>query len=302
MRKEFSNWAIQNGQKDPSFIFLTGDLGYNALEGVRETLGSRFVNAGVSEQNMITMAAALASQGLNPFCYSIAPFCVYRPAEQVRVDVCLHNMNVKIVGNGGGYGYGIMGATHHALEDIAVLSGFQNMKCFIPFCNQAVASVCDAMNVYKGPSYLRLGFGVAPQDLQFAEYAPMQQLLTGQKLTIVGMGPVLLNAISGLSETKMRADVFCVNEIPLEKMSNDFMKSIAKTERLLIVEEHVTRGGLGEHISLLLLRNSDVKLKKIVHVSANGYPTKRYGSQSYHQVQCGLDRESLKQVIIEISL
>src|SRR5690242_17673469 len=101
---------------------LTGDLGYQALEGVREKLKDRFINAGVSEQNMVSVAAALASEGLEPLCYSIAPFAVFRPAEQIRLDVCLHGLGVKIVGNGGGYGYGIMGSTHHAIEDVAVLS------------------------------------------------------------------------------------------------------------------------------------------------------------------------------------
>src|SRR5512132_1728928 len=107
-------------EKRPDFVFVSGDLGYMALEKVIETYGERFINVGVSEQNMISVAAGLAYEGFIPWVYSIAPFAILRPYEQIRNDVCLHNLPVKIVGNGGGYGYGIMGATHHTLEDIAV--------------------------------------------------------------------------------------------------------------------------------------------------------------------------------------
>src|SRR5439155_6887542 len=107
-------------------------------------------------QNMISAAAGMASEGLSPICYSIAPFAVFRPAEQIRLDVCLHHLNVKIVGNGGGYGYGIMGATHHALEDVGMLSSFQGLSCYLPATGADVAGTADAMMQQRGPSYLRL--------------------------------------------------------------------------------------------------------------------------------------------------
>ena len=90
MRKEFSNWIENFGRNESRFIFLTGDLGFAALENVQTALQERFVNMGVCEQNMISVAAGLAQQGLIPLCYSIAPFAVFRPYEQIRVDVVLH--------------------------------------------------------------------------------------------------------------------------------------------------------------------------------------------------------------------
>src|SRR3954468_4438633 len=144
MRKEFYEWIDAFGTHEARLIFLTGDLGFGALENVKASLGSRFVNMGVSEQNMVSVAAGLAQQGLFPVCYSIAPFAVFRPLEQIRLDVALHNLPVKIVGNGGGYGYGIMGASHHALEDLAVLSCLPNLQCFVPLSNSDVAGACEA--------------------------------------------------------------------------------------------------------------------------------------------------------------
>ncbi len=94
----------------PDFVFLTGDLGYNALEPLRAAMGERFINAGVAEQNMVSVAAGLSATKLNAWTYSIAPFLYSRPFEQIRNDVCLHDLPVKLVGNGGGYAYGVMGA------------------------------------------------------------------------------------------------------------------------------------------------------------------------------------------------
>ena len=89
---------------DSDFVFLTGDLGFMALEPLKQAIGTRFINAGVAEQNMVSVAAGLALERMNPWVYSIAPFCYARPFEQVRNDICQHDLPVKFVGNGGGYG------------------------------------------------------------------------------------------------------------------------------------------------------------------------------------------------------
>ena len=132
MRNQFSKKIHEIFEKQKNLMFLTGDLGYNALEKIQEAYPKRFVNAGVAEQNMVGVAAGLAYEGKSVFIYSIAPFVVFRCLEQIKLDVCIHNHPVFIIGNGGGYGYGIMGATHHAIEDIACLSPLPNMICWVP--------------------------------------------------------------------------------------------------------------------------------------------------------------------------
>jgi transketolase len=291
MRKEFSATLKRIATADEQVIFLTGDLGFMALENVREAIGIRFINVGVAEQNMISIAAALASEGLLPICYSIAPFIVFRPVEQIRLDICLHNLNVKLVGNGGGYGYGIMGATHHALEDIAVLSSFQNMKCFIPFCNEDVENNINAMFLYKGPSYLRLGFGSKPVNISISSFQPIRNILKGSDITIVAMGPVVLNALNVVRTNIISADVFVVSELPIDEINEELKQSIKHTGKLLIMEEHVQRGGMGEHLAHKLL-SAQIHCS-FRHLFAIGYPDGKYGSQSYHQQRCGLDEESL---------
>jgi transketolase len=297
MRKEFATTLKCIGANQENLIFLTGDLGFMALEEVQEAMGKRFVNVGVSEQNMISMAAAMAAENLQVVCYSIAPFAVFRPAEQIRLDVCLHNKNVKIVGNGGGYGYGIMGATHHALEDIAVLSAFQNIHCYIPLCNEDVELAVTCMLSHDFPSYLRLGLGSLPQNWKLPEFSPIRNLKKGNALTIIGMGSVLLNVASA-TEGEI-GDVFAVSEMPLLDLSGELKESIKRTGKVLVIEEHVQRGGLGEHLAWQLLR-AGIQCR-FYHCFARGYQNGLYGSQKYHWQQSGLDSDSLRETIIQIN-
>src|SRR6185369_242613 len=130
MRNEFCEAMVALAPQ-PDFVFLTGDLGFKALEPLQQAAGPRFLNAGVAEQNMVSVAAGLAEEGFKPWAYSIAPFLYARPLEQIRNDLCLHRLPVKLVGNGGGYAYGVMGATHHALEDIGALRVLPNMGLYL---------------------------------------------------------------------------------------------------------------------------------------------------------------------------
>src|SRR6266404_1669566 len=294
MRKEFSGWIENFGRTEPRLVFLTGDLGFAALENVQAALQGRFINMGVCEQNMVSVAAGLAQQGLVPLCYSIAPFAVFRPFEQIRVDLALHKLNVKIVGNGGGYGYGIMGASHHALEDIAVLSALQNFSCFIPLCNSDVNGACDALFRHVGPSYLRLGFGVWPANIEEpASFKPIRKLITSRgarpKVTVVGLGPVLLNTLPWIREIGV-ADVFAVSQMPLADLTDDMLLSVSASGLVWVIEEHSARGGLGEHLAAWLAKRAIPF--RFHHNHALGYPDGLYGSQSYHQTLSGLDTAS----------
>jgi len=301
MRREFTAWLKAFATRDPKVVVLTGDLGFMALEEVRAAIGERFVNMGVSEQNMISVAAGLASEGLKPLCYSIAPFAVFRPAEQVRLDVCLHRLSVKIVGNGGGYGYGIMGATHHALEDVAVLSSFQGMSCFAPVTGADVAATADAMMAADGPGYLRLNAGQLPEGHALASpFSPLRRITPpggpapAARLTVVGLGPIVLNALAA-SPPAGAVDWFACSRLPLPSLDGQLRESLARTGRLLVLEEHVERGGLAEHLALAVLRAG--LAPRVWSRCAAGYPSKTYGSQKFHQQESGLDPDSLRALL-----
>lgn len=297
MRKEFSAAIERIATADERIIFITGDLGYSALENVAEAIGPRFINAGVAEQNMVGVAAGLAYKGFKVFCYSIAPFAVYRCLEQFRNDVCLHNLPVFLVGNGGGYGYGIMGSTHHAIEDLACLSGLQNVKTWIPAFADEVDPMLDAIVAEGRPAYLRLGVGPkTPENSQ--TFGSFKRVVSPEqpKGTVVALGPVAANVLKALETSDTlgnQFEVYTASNLPLD-LPAELVQHWTNAENLLIVEEHVSIGGLAQQLSVKLLENG-LSFRRFVSLSAQGYPDGLYGDQHYHQQQSGLDTASIQQ-------
>ena len=172
------------------YFFLTGDLGFMALEPLQKALGPRFINAGVAEQNMVSVAAGMAAVGGKSWVYSIAPFCYARPFEQIRNDVCLNRLPVRLVGNGGGYAYGSMGATHHALEDYGVLLTLPALRAYVPAFDADVAPMVRAIAERDAPAYLRLGRSDAGDESAVPPYAAWRRLQEGGAGVLVAVGPI----------------------------------------------------------------------------------------------------------------
>ena len=298
MRREFSDAIEKIALEDDKIIFITGDLGYNALENLQKKLGSRFINAGVAEQNMVGMAAGLAYKGFKVFCYSIAPFVVYRCLEQFRNDVCLHNLPVFLVGNGGGYGYGIMGSSHHAIEDLAALSSLQNVKCWIPAFADEVGDTLNQIVKEAKPTYLRLGAGKStPNNLDNWESLKLIFRAENALATIVALGPVANNVVSALTITGMTENVNFLTalHVPLE-LNNQALDLFRNSKNILVIEEHVSIGGLAQQLSVKLLENN-ISPQKFISLRAEGYPDGTYGDQNFHQFQSGLDQQNIINIL-----
>jgi transketolase len=298
MRIEFARTIVELAATRDDLVFISGDLGYMALEEVQAALGSRFINAGVAEQNMVSMAAGLAAQGFTPIVYSIAPFATCRPFEQIRNDVCLHNLSVKIVGNGGGYGYGIMGSTHHALEDVAIMRGLPSMRVYTPCFGGDVATCVEAALATDGPCYLRLGKSVKSLNDSGdpAKWSAFRRISSGSKVVIAVMGPVIENAISALQRLPPNTvDLWAVGEFPISQLSADFIRSVAHTKRLITVEEHYRSGGLYENLAPFLLGLPNLRVEPLY---AHGYQSGLYGSQKWHQDENGLGADNIERTIL----
>lgn len=292
MRKEFAAKIRSLFSSNKNLVFLTGDLGYNALEEIQTEFSDRFINAGVAEQNMVGMAAGLAYEGHPSFVYSIAPFAVYRTYEQIRLDVCLHNHPVFVVGNGGGYGYGIMGATHHANEDLACLSPLPNMICWVPAFSEDVDYCLEQIVDRNGPAYLRLGLGINyPSAVEIGPVNQVKAASVKPSLTVITQGPVVKNAIKAI-EGRDDVDLFSILTLPVLEFSDALLTSLATSKNVLVIEEHVERGGLAEYLLLQLTRKGYV-FETFEAFNAKGYPSKTYGSQDFHWKESGLDVESI---------
>jgi transketolase len=295
MRTSMTQSLLRIAEK-PDFVFLTGDLGFMALEPLQEKLGRRFINAGISEQNMVSMAGGLARAGWKPWVYSIAPFIYARPLEQIRNDVCFHRLPVVLVGNGGGYAYGVMGPSHHALEDVGILSSLPGMRCFLPAFSEDLPPITELLSSSPGPGYLRLGRDEKPREWTPPPYAAWRRLVAGQGPTVVAVGPLVggyLEALASLPLSR-RARLWALTEFPLltAEPPEAFWEDVRSSGTLVVAEEHVSHGGVGEALAHLSLTRG-VPIKRFVHLSAQGYPSGQYGSQAFHRAESRLDKTSL---------
>ena len=298
MRNELCKSMVASAARQ-DLVFLTGDLGYAALEPLREALGERFINAGVAEQNMVCVAAGLARSGLRPWVYSIAPFVCARPFEQIRNDVAMHDLPVRLVGNGGGYAYGVMGGTHHALEDYGVLLTLANMLVFAPAFRADVGEVIRRLHEFPHPAYLRLGAGEEPAGHEIPPYEPWRRLLDGGGTTLVVVGPVvgpIWAAAEKLPEAQ-RPRLWVLGELPLLELPDELIKDLRDSRRLIVAEEHVAQGGAGMMLAHRLLERG-IALESFQHFAALGYPSGTYGSQKFHRRECGLDPEAIVEQLI----
>jgi len=297
MRVEFANAIIKHNGLTPNQVFITGDLGFMALEGVREAFDSNFINGGIAEQNIVTMAAAMAHEGFIPWVYSISPFITLRPYEQIRNDVCHHNHPVKIVGNGGGYGYGIMGATHHNLEDIGIMRILPNMKVYVPFLGSDVEECVSQMLLDKSPNYLRLNLG-ANINKEIEPFKTWRKLKSGRKAIVIGTGPVVAN-LFGLDEHILEdIEIWLVSRFPIVEIPKELLKELETKRCVITMEEHNGQCGLYETIAAQLLSNK-VNTNGYYGLFANGYPSGKYGSQKWHQAENNLEGDNLKNKIVE---
>jgi transketolase len=193
---------------------------------------------------MIGVAAGMAIEGKRPIVYTIVPFAVMRPFEQIRVDVCMQNLPVTIVGVGGGLSYGPLGPTHHAIEDIAIMRALPNMTVWVPSGPRDARLATRSVLSYDKPAYIRLGKNGEP-DLDFVDDIRSQ-------VTIMGCGPILSVALDAAELLRMRR-ISCrvVNIRRVKPLEPEYIRGYVRTTDDLIVtlEEHSIIGGMGSAVS-----------------------------------------------------
>ncbi len=248
MRSTFISTLLDVAEQDPNVWLLCGDLGYSVLETFQQRFPERFCNVGVAEQNMAGIAAGLAHSGKTVFIYSIGNFPTFRCLEQLRNDVCYHGADVKVVAVGAGFAYGGQGYTHHALEDIAVMSVLPNIEVFVPCDPVEVRLATRAISISRKPAYLRLSRAGEPvlarEELSDAHRPHF--LREGGDVVLLTSGAIAANCLAAadiLASDGLRAGVVSVP--CLKPFDTDFLRRLAGNYRLIVtVEEHILRGGL----------------------------------------------------------
>ena len=216
MRNTFVSGLEKLAENDDHLFLMTGDLGFGVLDGFAQKFPERFINAGISEQNMVAVAAGIALEGNSVYIYSIGNFPTMRCLEQIRNDVCYHNANVKVVSVGAGLSYGQLGMSHHATEDIAIMCALPNMKVFSPADPQEAIAVLEEVHRLKGPAYVRLGKGREQNihaDMPVENVYDAQEIKDGSDACIFATGAILSEVITAADALGKKGVSVKVNSI-----------------------------------------------------------------------------------------
>ena len=248
MRNTFINHLTELAKENKNIFLLVGDVGYNVIEKFKNYFPDRFLNVGVAEQNMTSIAAGLASQGYHVFTYSIANFPTFRCAEQIRNDIDYHNLPVTIVSVGGGVSYGNLGYSHHAIQDYGLIRMMPNFKIASPGDSNEVISVLNYLTKRPQPSYLRLGkntennYTSYKKNIVAGKWYPLPSN-KGHENVILSTGTSLKWVMNNIERFKKK-DIYT---LPLWGMSEkQKQKSISRQfSSIITVEDHLYDCGFG---------------------------------------------------------
>lgn len=260
MRAAFAAVLEKIARHDNRVFLLTADLGFGLFDRFREAFPNRFINVGVAEANMIGVAAGLALSGKNVYCYSIVPFLIMRCLEQIRIDLCYQNLNVKLAGSGGGLSYGLEGVTHHAIEDLSIMRSLPNMTVVAPGDKLEAEAVTYESASHVGPLFLRLSKG---QSLPVHEKMPKFKigkgivLKRGNCVSIIATGNMLATG-KIVSDRLLRGGVSTtfVSMHTVKPLDADLLVECASQSRAVFtIEEHSIIGGLGSAVGEVLMES-----------------------------------------------
>jgi transketolase len=304
MRNDFVKQMQTEMENNKNIVFLTGDLGFNALESLRESFPDRFINVGIAEANMVGIAAGLALTGKKAVVYSIASFLTMRAYEQIRNDICYHNLDVKIVGTGGGFNYSTHGITHHTIEDIAIMNVLPNMQVLCPTYSWEAREATKSMLESVRPVYLRLG--KSPKTDFFQPHFKFKIgkgfiIREGKDILLIVTGNILDYGIEIAEIIKNKTGLeMCVMSMPSVKPLDQklILGKAGKMKLVATLEEHSIHGGLGSGVAMLLSQ-SNLPKRHFMPFALPDIFVKDVGDRDFLLDKAGLSPQKVVRIIIE---
>ena len=265
MRAGFGDALLELGKENKDIMGLCADLTESVrMEAFAKKYPERYIQCGVAEQNMVVVAAGLALAGKIPFASTFGVFFM-RAIDQIRISVCYNNANVKLAGSHAGITVGADGATHQAMEDIAVMRCLPRMTVVCPCDYWQTYQATKAIAKNKGPVYLRFGRGDVPvinsKNTPF-NLGKIQVLKEGSDVTVVTCGIMVYEALKAAYELEKKISVQVINchtIKPIDKVG--LSKAARKTKAVVTAEEHQIHGGLGSAVSEVLSQNYPVPIE-----------------------------------------
>lgn len=297
MRNAFADELTKLGVNDPRVVLLSGDIGNRLFDEYKANNEDRFFNCGIAEANMMGTAAGMALSGLRPFIYTITPFTTTRCYEQIRVDVCYHNVPVVIVGTGSGLTYAELGPTHHSLEDFAIMRVLPHMTVLAPADENELRQCMRAALEIDGPVYIRIGKKnekIIPKKDDTFDIGHSITVRDGADICLIGTGtllPTVLEAAEILKAKGVNARVESFHTVkPLDEST--LKDTFLNYPIVAVVEEHNRIGGLGSSIAEWLARE-DGDTGKLISFGADDEFLHEVGTQDYARAKYGLTAENI---------
>jgi transketolase len=298
MRSAFINELVAAAEINENIVLVVGDLGFGVIEPFATRFPKRFFNAGVAEQNMMGLAAGLASEGFHVFVYSIANFPTFRCAEQIRNDVDYHNLPVTVVAVGGGMAYGNLGYSHHAVQDYALIRTMPNMLIAAPGDPMEVIACMRYLVNNPQPSYLRIGKAGEPYiHTKIPEVSPGKWLTIreGKKngVSYLTTGATL-DLVQQLLTQNPDLKSCSLNSLPLWSMKTKAVQAqqVENFESIITVEDHLMDGGFGSW----LLESTTIRPELLARIKIKSLDVKVCGmvaNQSTMNALGGLNKETM---------
>jgi len=297
MRNVFFNLLHQQMREDDDIFLLIADVGLGLVDPIQNEFPDRFLNVGIAEQNMIGIAAGLCNAGFKPFCYTLSNFLIHRCFEQIRNDICLHQYPITLVGTSTGYDNGILGPTHHVIDDIGCTKVLPNIRIYSPGSVQGIHRVFEEICQIKAPAYVRIGKG------NFSESEPVDGLnhmvihRPDSSLLVITHGNILDNCIKA-ADIDTRFSLFCITRIkPLDPAEMDILFN--RFERVLVVEDHLKGSGLFNSLCQYVVEAGLAKVRLYV-LAPDDHFEARIGSKDFFSSLYGLSPEGIVSKVSEI--
>lgn len=268
-REGFGRGLVELGKTDENVVVLVGDLADSTMTSLfQQEFPERFIEVGVAEQNMMTVAAGLSLVGKIPFLSTYGAFAACRSLDQVRVTLCYGDLNVKIGGAHGGISVGPDGATHQAMEEISIMRAMPRMRMIVPAdFHEAKKATIAAANVH-GPVYIRFGRENVPvvtepeTPFEFGRGAIYRE---GGDLTIIACGVMLYEALVAHEELKKQGiEARVINMHTIKPLDEEIIIAAAReTGAIVTAEEHQVNGGLGGAVAEAVVKYAPVPVEMV---------------------------------------
>ena len=302
MRNAFADEVTRLAAADSRVTMLSADIGNRLFDRFREQHAGRFYNCGIAEANMISLAAGLASCGLRPICHTITPFITTRCFEQIRVDVCYHEVPVVIVGTGSGLSYASLGSTHHSLEDLAILRTLPGLQVLAPADSMELRSCLRVALQSAAPTYIRIGkkgeptFFLEPPPFAFGVWREIQP---GQRVCLLSAGNMLSQVVGAarlLQHGGLQPRVLsCASVKPLD--TSRLHQIFQEFQVVATVEEHGKIGGFGAAVAEWLADNQTPRGARLLRFGTADKFLHQAGDQECARRHFGLTAETVADAV-----